>query len=416
MAPIVGRLDDWLDEIAAIGGGDSGVNRFAWTAQLLAASDWLVVRLRELGLEAEIDAAGNVVGRWLSGDGPAVLVGSHLDTVPDGGRFDGALGVLSALEAIRRLKAEGFQPRRPLWIAAFNDEEGTRFGTTMFGSAAFVGDNLSELRDRVGIDGVRLHEAMQLKGFEFDRLPWAHAVESVGCYLELHIEQGPRMEARGLDTAVVTGIVGVRGYRVELHGEPNHAGTTPMDMRRDALAGASRVVLALRDAALAAGDITASVGRIAVEPGGTNVVPGTAVFFVDVRAADRARFAALDSLVRDCVAAVAHEEGLTAQISATHEHPPVEMDEHLQRMLAAEMTAAGLNWDSLTSGAGHDAQVLARHVPSGMLFVPSRRGISHSRDEFTSSEQREPGVAILTSVLRTLCSASEHGPTNPRAG
>ncbi len=390
MPTVISKLDEWIDEVAVIGGNGNRVNRFAWTSELLAASRWLVDRLRELGLVAEIDAAGNVVGRWPSGDGPAVLVGSHLDTVPDGGRFDGALGVLSALEAIRRLKAEGFQPRRPLWIAAFNDEEGTRFGATMFGSAAFVGDDLSGLRDRVGIDGVPLSEAMRQTGFDFDKLPTARAVDSVSCYLELHIEQGPRVEAQRLSTAVVTGIVGVRGYRVALCGQTNHAGTTPMEMRRDALSGASRVVLALRDAARASGDITANVGRLERQPGGMNVVPGKAVFFVDVRAANPERFAALDSLVRETVAAAAPAERLTAEIRPTHKHPPTMMDAQLQQLLAEEMTAAGLEWGSMASGAGHDAQVLARHVPTGMLFVSSRNGVSHSPEEFTPSEQGNP--------------------------
>ncbi|MDQ1732713.1 MAG: allantoate deiminase [Pseudonocardiales bacterium] len=401
---MTGMLDAWLDELALIGGNGRAVNRFAWTPELLAASRWLVQRLHELGLEAEIDPAGNVLGRWQAGDGPAVLVGSHLDTVPEGGRFDGALGVLSALEAIRRLKDEGFEPAQPLWIAAFNDEEGTRFGTTMFGSAAFVGDDQAELRDRVSTDGVPLSEAMRAAGFDFDLVPRACLIGSVGCYLELHIEQGPRMELQRMDTAVVTGIVGVRGYRVELRGETNHAGTTPMENRRDALAGASRVVLALRDAALSAGDITVNVGRIDVQPGGTNVVPGTAVFFVDARAADPQRFASLDALVRECVGTAAAQERLTIEISPTHEHPPTPMDPALQQLLGDEMRAAGLTWGELSSGAGHDAQVLARHVASAMLFVPSQGGISHSPDEFTPSEQREPGVAVLTAALRKLCS------------
>ncbi len=406
MPAATSKLDQWIDELALIGGTGDRVNRFAWTPELLAASQWLVARLHELGLVAEIDAAGNVVGRWVSGAGPAVLVGSHLDTVPDGGRFDGALGVLSALEAIRRLKAEGFQPRRPLWIAAFNDEEGARFSTTMFGSAAFVGEDLSGLRARVGIDGVPLNEAMRQATFDFAKVPTARAIDLVGCYLELHIEQGPRMEAEGLSAAVVTGIVGVRGYRVTLRGQTNHAGTTPMEERRDALAGASRVVLALRDAALSAGDITANVGRMEIEPGGTNVVPGEVVFSIDVRAADRQRFVALDGLVLSTVTAAATAERLTADIEPTHEHPPTMMDAELQRLLGEEMAAAGLVWGSMSSGAAHDAQVLARHVPAGMLFVPSHSGISHAPEEFTASEQREPGVGILTNVLRDLCSRS----------
>lgn len=398
-------LDSWVDEVGLIGGNGSAVNRFAWTPELLAACEWLVERLRELGLNAEIDAAGNVIGRWdVDGAdaGTAVLIGSHLDTVPDGGRFDGALGVLSGLEAIRRLKAEGFRPCRPLWIAAFNDEEGARFGTSMFGSTAFVGDDLTALRDRVGVDGVPLTEAMRQRGFDFNEVPRAKGIDGVGCYLELHIEQGPRMEAQSLDTAVVTAIVGIAGYRVTLRGQTNHAGTTPMGERRDALTGASRVVLALRDAALTSGDVTANVGRIEVRPGGTNVIPGEAVFFVDIRTANPNTFPTLGNLVRDTVRTAATAEGLTAEIAVTYEHQPVPMDSELQELLGREMDAQGLAWASLSSGAGHDAQVLAPHVPTGMLFVPSQAGISHAPEEFTPPEQREPGVSVLTSVLKTL--------------
>lgn len=395
-------LDPWVDELARIGGRGTAVTRFAWSPELLTASVWLRDALEDLGLRAEIDAAGNVVGRWDSGEGPAVLVGSHIDTVPDGGRFDGALGVLSGLEAIRRLRAEGFAPARPIWLAAFNDEEGSRFGTSMFGSRAFVGDDLSELRDREGVDGVAVAEAMRQAGFDFADLPRARAVDQVGTYLELHIEQGPRLVTSGLDVAVVSAIVGMLGHRVELGGTSNHAGTTPMPDRQDALAGASRVVLGLRDAALARTSVTANVGRIEVEPGGANVVPGTCHFTVDIRAADSAGMADNDRLVRDTVAAAAEAENLEATVSETHQHAPVHLDERLRNTLAEEATAAGVSWDHMVSGAGHDAQVLARHVPAAMLFVPSQNGISHAPEEYTSPEQREPGVRVLTAALRRL--------------
>lgn len=413
-------LDRWVDELGKIGGNGSAVNRFAWTTEQLTACAWLVEQLRSQGLTAEIDAAGNVVGRWIphgrADETPAVLVGSHLDTVPNGGRFDGALGVLSALEAIRRLKEDGFQPRRPLWIAAFNDEEGARFDTSMFGSTAFVGDDLTSLRNRIGVDGVPLDEAMRERGFDFAKIPTANRIAQVGCYLELHIEQGPRMQARQLDTAVVTAIVGIGGYRVALQGQTNHAGTTPMAERRDALAGAARVVLALRDAALSTEDITVNVGRIQVLPGGTNVVPGQAVFFVDIRTADPDTFAMLDGLVRDTVTVAAAAERLTAHMSATYQHRPVPMDTDLQELLAHEMTAQGLAWARLSSGAGHDAQVLAQHVPTGMLFVPSIAGISHAPEEFTPPAQREPGVRVLTNVLKTLLSEDVENPMIKRLG
>lgn len=399
---MISKLDHWIDELGLIGGDGNAVNRFAWTAELLKACDWLVDRLHEQELTAEIDAAGNVIGRWNAGPGSAVLVGSHLDTVPDGGRFDGALGVLSGLEAIRRLKAEGFQPHRPLWIAAFNDEEGARFDTSMFGSTAFVGDDLTALSDRVGVDGVRLADAMRQRGYDFAKVPTAKSIDQVGCYLELHIEQGARMQSKALATAVVTAIVGIRGYRIVLHGQTNHAGTTMMGDRRDALVGASRIVVALRNAAVAAGDVTANVGRIDIRPGGANVVPGEAVFSVDVRTANLDSFAALEKLVSDTVCDAAAAERLTAEISCTYQHRPTRMDGRLQQMLAQEMASQELTWATMTSGAGHDAQVLAEHVPTGMLFVPSQDGISHAPEEFTSPAQREPGVNVLTNILKTL--------------
>ncbi len=399
---MTGKLDQWIDELGTIGGHGSTVNRFAWTLELHAANEWLLKRLLELGLSAEIDAAGNVIGRWQAGAGPAVLVGSHLDTVPDGGRFDGALGVLSALEAIRRLRAEGVQPQRPLWIAAFNDEEGARFDTSMFGSTAFVGDDLSHLADRVDADGLRLPDAMRQLGSDFTQVATAKGIDQVGCFLELHIEQGARMQDQGLDTAVVTTIVGIKGYRVVLRGQTNHAGTTVMGQRRDALIGASRVILALRDAALASGEVTANVGRVEVRPGGTNVVPGEVEFYIDIRTAKPETYATLDHLVRGTVVAAASLEGLTFELIPTYEHAPIPMDERLQQILGAEMAAHGLRWAPLSSGAGHDAQVLAQHVPTAMLFVPSQDGISHAPAEYTPPEQREPGVSVLTGVLRQL--------------
>lgn len=410
------KLDEWVDELSLIGGDGSAVNRFAWTPSLMHACDWLVRQMRKLGLEAEIDSAGNVVGRWESGEGRAVLVGSHVDTVPNGGRFDGALGVLSALEAVRRLKEEGFEPRRPLWIAAFNDEEGTRFGTSMFGSEAFVGTDLSPLRNRTDRDGAALCEAMRVCGFDFDRLPEARRVDRVGCYVELHIEQGPRMQDGDLDVAVVSGIVGLRGYRVVLQGQTNHAGTTPMQFRRDALAGASRVVLALREAALATAGVTANVGRIEVEPGGTNVIPGRAILHLDVRATEATRFREIGLAVETIVTKAARAEGLTSDVAVIYEHEPTAMDEGLRGLLREEMTVSGLAWDELASGAGHDAQVLAEKVPSAMLFVPSEEGISHSPAEFTAPNQREPGVRILTDCVRRLCSTDIHHTRQCDAG
>lgn len=397
------QLDLWLDELAHIGGDGRAVNRFAWSPHLLEANRWLCDRAEEIGLDAQVDAAGNVVVRWGDGD-DALAVGSHLDTVPDGGAFDGALGVLSGLESIRRLRAEGFVPSRPIWLLAFHDEEGSRFGTSMFGSRAFAGEDLTSLADRRGVDGVTVAEAMHAAGFDFDAVGRAARVEHVGSYLELHIEQGPRMEQAGLDVSVVSGIVGMAGYRVRFSGAANHAGTTPMAGRRDALAGGSRVVLALRDLALHHPGRTVNVGRLQVEPAGANVIPGTCTFTVDLRGPDEAAMTDWDRLLRETVQAAADAEGLVADIEADFSHAPAACDPALRSVLTEQADRAGLRHDPLRSGAGHDAQVLARHVPAAMVFVPSLHGISHTPDERTPPRWREPGVQLLTAALRRLAS------------
>jgi len=389
-----------LEEAARIGADGGGVSRFAWTPELAQANDWLVGRLQELGLETEIDAAGNVLGRWEEGEGTAVLVGSHLDTVPRGGRYDGALGVLAAIEVVRTLKREGVSLVRPLWTVSFNDEEGSRFQTGMLGSRAFIGDLDPEDWRRRGVA-----DAMAAGGFDFERLGEAKAVDRVGAYLELHIEQGPVLEQEGLDLGIVTGIAGLLGFRVRLTGEANHAGTTPMASRRDALAGAARIVLELRDEARSRGEMTANVGILTVAPGGFNVIPGTAEFTIDARASDADAFARAEKFVRDTLERVAAEEQLELEVTETHRKPPTPLDPELQELLARGAAAEGAIARSMPSGAGHDAMVLAKHVPAAMLFVPSRAGISHSPDEYTSPEQCELGARVLARAVRALVAA-----------
>ncbi len=386
-------------EAAAAIGADSrgGVSRFAWTPELAAANDWLAARLAELGLDFELDPAGNVIGRWQAGEGTAVLVGSHLDTVPNGGRYDGALGVLAALDVVRRLRAEGVEPSRPLWVVSFNDEEGGRFQTGMLGSRAFCGD--CDLEDW---GGRGVPEAMATAGLDFLRLPAARGIHGVGAYLELHIEQGPVLEHAGIDLGVVTAVTGMVGFRARFLGEANHAGTTPMAHRRDALAGAARAVLALRDEARLRDDMTANVGVISAEPGGFNVVPGAAELTIDVRSATSEGFARLEPIVRETLERIAAEEELGLELRETHRKEPVALDPELQDRLEEAARAEEATTLRLPSGAGHDAMVLAHHVPAAMLFVPSRGGLSHTPEEFTAPEHCELGARVLARVVRDL--------------
>jgi allantoate deiminase len=393
----VSSLAAELEAAALIGADGGGVSRFAWSSELAEANAWLIGRLEGLGLEAELDAAGNVIGRWDAGEGKAVLVGSHLDTVPRGGRYDGALGVLAAVEAVRRLRAEGLELERPVWVVSFNDEEGSAFQTGMLGSRAFCGElDLEDWRRR----GVA--DAMSRAGFDFGRLPDARRVDGVGAYLELHIEQGPVLEESGEDLGIVTAITGLLGFRIRFLGAANHAGTTPMESRRDALAGAARVVLALREEARAQDGMTANVGKLLVEPGGFNVIPGLAEFTVDVRSPTAEGFERAEAFVRQTVKQVAAEEELGVEVSVTHRKPPVALDEGLQDALAAAAEEEGASYRHMPSGAGHDAMVIAHHAPAAMLFVPSRGGISHSPDEYTPPEQCELGARVLARAVRSL--------------
>jgi allantoate deiminase len=397
-------VSESLDELARIGGNDGGVTRVAWSPQLFDAYAWAGERLRTLGLEVEIDPAGNLIGRWPArrAGAAAVVVGSHLDTVPSGGRFDGALGVVAAIHAVAALKEARFEPARPLWVVAFMDEEGARFNAALFGSRAFAGEDVSGLGERVDASGVSLREAMAAEGFDMSRVGAANRISDVGAYLELHIEQGPVLENEGVEIGVVTSIVGLRGYRVRLTGQANHAGTTPMPLRRDALAGAARIVLELRDAASEREGVTANVGKIAVEPGGANVVPGLAEFTIDVRAPNAAAMTELERLVEGTVARVAHEEGLAADVEQTFALEPVELDPSLVDVVERAALAEGASAMRMPSGAGHDAMIVGRRAPAAMIFVPSRGGVSHSPAEHSAPAHVELGMRVLTGTLGRL--------------
>jgi allantoate deiminase len=383
--------------------GGQGVTRLAWSPELMAVSDWLLERLRALGLAAEIDAAGNVIGRWEAGEGKAVVVGSHLDTVPCGGRFDGALGVLCGVEAIRLLKESGFSPARPIWLASFMDEEGARFRSALFGSRAFVGEPLADLGERRDASGATLREAMAAAGFELDRVGEAKAIDRVDSYLELHIEQGRVLERASADVGFVTGLAGVLGLRATLRGSADHAGATPMSDRRDALVGAAQAVLKLRDqAARDLRTVRITVGTIRVEPGGFNVIPGSCEFTVDMRATGANEFAAAEEQIALMLGEVAAAEGLELELARTHRQPPHEFDPRLIQTFREAAAAEGATGLDLASGAGHDATVIGRFVPAAMLFVPSRDGVSHNPAEYTTPAQCDCGARVLSRAVAGL--------------
>jgi allantoate deiminase len=390
-------------EVGADPGG--GVSRFAWTPELAEVTDRVARELDELGLDVEIDAAGNLIGKWDAADTGVVMAASHLDTVPRGGRFDGALGVLAAVEAIRQLRAADFRPSRPIWIGSFMDEEGTRFGASLFGSRAFCGEDLSTELDATDLGGISVRDAMAAQGRPAERIAEAEQVDQVDRYLELHIEQGPVLWSSGRRLAVVEAICGVVGMKVEIRGEANHAGTTPMDMRRDALAAAAGIMLALRARASDSDGLRATVGRIEVEPGGRNVIPGRCEFTVDLRPRDQRAFDGIEAWLRAVVDDAIAGSGVQASLETEYALAPTAMDPDTVAVLERAAADEGVQPVRMASGAGHDAMIVGRRTRAAMLFVPSRHGVSHSPQEWTDGEDCELGARVLAGALRRLCGA-----------
>ncbi len=403
VAPRVERVEADLAALGAIGrlpGG--GMARLAWTEEEFAAKAFLEERLRALGLSPRRDAAANVRADVGPDGGPVLMIGSHLDTVPSGGRYDGALGVLGALEVVRLLLESGRPLKRRVRLCAFTDEEGARFGTGLFGSTVVAGDHdmahMESVRDSAGVS---LGEAMAARGMRLDRLgEAASTLDGVEAYLELHIEQGPRLERLGRDVGVVTAITGIRQVQYTFEGEANHAGTTALADRRDALLPAAATILAVREAAeRTGGRAVATVGMVRATPGAANVVPGQATMSVEVRSPEGDVTAAVHVDIARAAEAQARAHGAEIVREVRHHVAPAIMDAPWRERLRKSAAAVGEEPVDLVSWAGHDAGALATRVPVAMLFVPSRGGLSHTPTEYTAPERYHAG---LTAFARTV--------------
>ena len=403
------RLSDDLQTLATFSAAtlDGGVTRRAWSKEYIAAQHWLVGRFQEAGLTTEVDAAGNIWGRWAVGDLPAIVVGSHIDSVPSGGSFDGCLGVLGGLEAIRSLQESGHTPGRQIWVVAWMEEEGSAFGAALFGSRAIVGAlDLDAAQHLQNLDGEPLRTVMEDAGCSWaDLATLPRRLSEICAYLELHIEQGPLLEDKQIPVGVVTHIVGLECGRVQLTGQANHAGGTPMDLRRDAAVGAARAMLAIRNLAVTRG-VRATTGQLELRPGAINVVPGYAEFSLDARHHDPI---VLEEYIADMIAElnqIAAADSITIGYSSVYTLAPVPLDKRLQDQLRLTCAHLSIQSTDLVSGAGHDAMVIAPRVPTAMLFVPSHAGISHSPEEFTSPADCARGVHVLACTLASLSHTS----------
>src|SRR5215212_7521648 len=360
--------------------------------------------LDEAGLTTRFDAAGNLWGRAEGTDGgSAVVTGSHVDTVRQGGKYDGALGVHMAIAAVQALLERHGTPRRPLEVLVTCEEEGSRFACSFWGARAIVGRVRQEEMEQIAdADGVTIGAAMQQRGFDPARIGEAER-DDIAAFIEGHIEQGAILEREGYPLGVVSSITGQRWMQVSVRGVQNHAGTTPMDLRRDALGGAVSMIEQIREAALRMGrPAVATVGRIQAFPGGTNITPGRCDFTIDTRHAEPGPRQDLIGEIEGIIRRVAEERGLDATIDVMMDHDPVPMNAEVRAEIEASMQSLGLRYLVMPSGAGHDSEILAPRFPTAMLFVPSRDGKSHTPEEHTPVDWVVPGVQAVAGALHRL--------------
>lgn len=403
----IDRLSRRIDELGRIGAiygpnGEWGSARLALTDEDREGRDLVVTWMRDLGLDVRIDAIGNVFGTRAGSDPDAaeVMIGSHIDTVRTGGRFDGNLGVLAGLEVVETMIDHGITTRRPITVAFFTDEEGARFAPDMLGSLVHVGGlALEEALDITAVDdGARVGDELARIGYAgsypcpTDRPPH--------CFLELHIEQGPILEDAGVTIGVVEGVQGISWTEVTIRGQSAHAGTTPMRLRHDPVYAAAVITTFVRElTATVGGTQVATVGRLEVRPNLVNVVGSEVVMTVDLRNTDTAALAEARRRFVERCRSLEDEEGVEISLSTLADFDPVAFDDDLVDQIEATAERLGMSHMRLPSGAGHDAQMLARICPAAMIFVPSVAGLSHNVAEFTDAADIAAGADLLLAVV-----------------
>ncbi len=399
---LLGRLDA-LAEVGAIEGG--GVSRLALTEADKAGRDLVVTWMEAQGLTVTIDRIGNILAyRAGAEEGPPVMTGSHIDTVATGGRYDGNLGVLAGLEVLAVLNEAGIETRWPLAVGVFTNEEGARFPPDMMGSGVHQGAlDLDEMLASTGIDGTTVGENLRRIGYAGETDCGTFRARA---FVELHVEQGPVLEERGVTIGAVEGVQGISWIELILTGVANHAGTTPMRLRHDAGYAAAAIACAARGIARdMAGDQVATVGAITLTPNLINVVAKEAVLTVDLRNTDEALLQEAEARLAAEVAHIAEAEGITVARRTLARFEPVEFDPATIDLVAATAERLGHSVRRMPSGAGHDAQMFAPNCPTAMIFVPSQDGISHNVAEYTAPEDLRAGADVLLQVL--LAKANE---------
>lgn len=381
---------------------DGGTSRLALTQEDKQGRDFVISLFKSLDMEVKIDQIGNCFGIYKgSSEEAPFMMGSHIDTVSTGGKFDGNLGVLSAVEVIATLKEHNFTPSRDIVVAFFTNEEGARFAPDMMGSLVFQGDlNLQDALDTIGIDGTSVDENLTKIGYKgtFNSIDYVPAY-----FIELHVEQGPVLDKENIDIGIVEGVQGIYWKEITIHGTSNHAGTTPMSYRKDPMLVACKTVAFIRELTKEYGqNQVGTTGFMKPHPNLVNVIPSHVTFTIDIRNTDEELLQSFKEKVMSFLETECDKEQVTFTSKELANFAPVQFSNKIINTIEKETQEAGLNYKKLPSGAGHDAQMLARRSEAGMIFIPSKDGISHNIKEFSKAIDIENGANILLKIAQKL--------------
>ena len=403
------RLAKDFEAMARLTDVGDGINRLAFTDADWAGRQYIVDRMIDAGLTVEADGFGNVIGykACKNPDLPVVMVGSHTDSVPNGGNYDGVVGVLSAIEAVRSMIEDNVEHDHTIAVVDFMCEESSRFGAATLGSKAMRGElTLDDLHRLVDKKGISIYEALQSRNLNPDGIETMEYTRPVKAFIEIHIEQGKVLEHEQKKIGIVTGIAAPERFYVTIRGNADHSGATPMKLRHDALCGASKIILGIEEIASMQEEppVVGTVGGVEVVPGAMNVIPGAVKLGVDIRSISKVARDSVVTLIKEFIDVICEKRGLSYTIEPIAQDHPVAMHPAMIREIEGAVKAVDVEYMTMPSGAGHDAMHWADVVPTGMIFIPCREGISHNPAEYTEMDDIVTGAEVLDKVLRNLSS------------
>lgn len=401
------RLQKDFDAMAQLTGLGEGVNRPAFTDADWEGRQYIIDCMNDAGLDVEIDGFGNVIGYKVgtNPDLPVVMIGSHTDSVPNGGNYDGVVGVLSAIEAVRSMIDDGFEQEHTIAVVDFMCEESSRFGAATLGSKAMRGKlTLNDLHRLVDTQGITLYDVLKGRNLNPDAIESMAYNRPVKAFIEIHIEQGKVLEHEQKQIGIVSGIAGPERFYVTIRGNADHSGATPMNLRHDALCGASKIILGIEEVTSMQEEppVVGTVGIAEVVPGAMNVIPGAVKLGVDIRSISKVARDSVVFLIKELIDVIAEKRGLSYTIEPISKDHPVSMHPLMVKEIERVVTSLQLEYMIMPSGAGHDAMHWAEVAPTGMIFIPCRDGISHNSAEFAAMDDIVAGAEVLENVIKNI--------------